>query len=56
MSDDQIFQFIALLAVTLFIASGALPLAPRLRRLARVGAVVVLAAGLVAALAALVMR
>ncbi|MFP4126181.1 MAG: hypothetical protein ACLFU0_05995 [Alphaproteobacteria bacterium] len=55
MSDDQFFQFVSLLAVALFIASGALPLSPRLRRLARVGAAVVLAAGLVAALALLVM-
>jgi hypothetical protein len=50
-SDDQFFQFVSLLAVALFIASGALPMSPRLRRLARIGAAAVLAAGLVAAFA-----
>ncbi len=54
MSDDQVFQFVSLLAVALFIASGALPMSPRLRRLARIGAAAVLAAGIVAALALLV--
>jgi len=55
-SNDQFFQFVSLLAVALFIASGALPLSPRLRRLARIGAVLVLAAGLVVALWALLSR
>jgi hypothetical protein len=55
-SDDQFFQFVSLLAVALFIASGALPMSPQLRRLARIGAAAVLAAGLVAALALWVMR
>lgn len=54
MSDDEFFQFVALLAVALFIASGALPMAPGLRRLARIGAAVVLALGLAAALVLLV--
>jgi lipopolysaccharide export LptBFGC system permease protein LptF len=53
-SDDEFFQFVALLAVALFIASGALPMAPGLRRLARIGAAVVLALGLAAALVLLV--
>ena len=56
MRDDQFFQFVALLAVALFIASGALPLSSRLRRSARIGAVGVLAAGLLAALVLLVTR
>jgi lipopolysaccharide export LptBFGC system permease protein LptF len=55
-SDDQFFQFVSLLAVALFIASGALPLSPRLRRFTRVGAAVVLAAGLAAALVLLITR
>jgi hypothetical protein len=50
-SDDQLFRLVALLSIALFIASGALPLPARVRRLARIGAVVVLAAGIVAALA-----
>lgn len=54
MSDDQFFRFVALLAVALFIASGALPMSPRLRRLSRIGAAAVLAAGLVAALVLLI--
>lgn len=51
MSDDEFFRFIALLSLVLFIGSGALPLPPPIRRLARVGAAVVLAAGILAALA-----
>ena len=54
MSDDQFFQFVALLSVALFIASGALPMAPALRRLARIGAAVVLGGGLAAALVLLI--
>jgi lipopolysaccharide export LptBFGC system permease protein LptF len=54
LSDDQFFQFVSLLAVALFIASGALPMSPRLRRFSRIGAAAVLALGLVAALALLV--
>jgi len=55
-SNDQFFQFVSLLAVALFIASGALPLSPRLRRVTRIGAAVVLAAGLAAAVVLLITR
>lgn len=51
MTNDEFFQLVSLLAIALFIGSGALPLPPAARRAARIGAVAVLAVGLVAALA-----
>ncbi len=50
MTDDQLFQLVALLALALFIGAGALPLSPAVRRLARIGAAVVLGLGILAAL------
>lgn len=50
MSDDQIFQLVALVSLALFIGSGVLPLPPPVRRLARWGAALVLGLGILAAL------
>ncbi|MEO1090390.1 MAG: hypothetical protein AAFX81_07150 [Pseudomonadota bacterium] len=49
MTDDQIFQLVALVTVALYLAAGVLPLPPGGRRLARIGAIVVLVGGVVAA-------
>lgn len=51
MSEDQLFQLVALLSVALFIGAGVLPLPRPVRRLAQWGAAIVLALGVLAALA-----
>lgn len=51
MREDQVFQLVSLVAILLFLASAALPLTPRLKALARGGAIGVVVVGIAAALA-----
>lgn len=50
MTDDQLFQLVALLSLALFIGAGVLPLPPPVRRMAQWGAALVLGLGILAAL------
>jgi hypothetical protein len=51
LSEDQLFQLVALLSVALFIGAGVLPLPHPIRRLAQWGAALLVIAGILAALA-----
>ena len=55
MSEDQLFQLVALVSVALFIGAGVVPLPRPLRRVAQWGAALVLALGILAALALFVL-